>query len=472
MLANSEQMLRGQSVAWGGEIGGATPNVSDHRHQCTQPRRSLVGTKPAKGEMCLAPASGHLTAAPLGNVTSPRIVLYSHDTMGLGHMRRNLLIAQALSRAPLQATVLMIAGARRATAFALPPSVDTLCLPALHKDQDGQYASRRLNMSLQKLIALRASTIRVALEAFEPDVFIVDNVPRGAQQELDPALQYLRAHGSTYCVLGLRDVLDDPETVKREWHKAGNEAVIRDYYDAVWVYGDPAVYDTVNEYSFAPEIAAKTHYTGYFDQRTRLDLAAAQDMEAASSLELPPGRVMLCTLGGGQDGAQLAEAFAQTELPPDAVGVLLTGPSMPDAVQRRLHKRAALNPRLKVLEFFPEPTPLLRRADRVIAMGGYNTVNELLSFEKRALIVPRDRPRREQLIRAERLQKLGLIDMLHPEQATPGALSAWLARDLKPQPPVSDRIDLTGLTTLPHLLRGAFAGAAPATPASLAGFSA
>ncbi len=385
-----------------------------------------------------------------------RIALYSHDTMGLGHMRRNLLIAQALSRPPLQATVLMIAGARRATAFALPPSVDCLCLPALHKGLDGQYSSRRLNMSLEKLINLRANTIKVALEAFEPDVLIVDNVPRGVRRELDPTLEYLRARGRTHCVLGLRDVLDDPAVVRREWTEAANEGAIHEYYDSVWIYGDPAVYDMVNKYGFSADLAAKVHYTGYFDQRARLEFAAAEDIGPASDIKLPKGPIILCTLGGGQDGAQLAEAFAQTQFPTGATGVLLTGPSLPEDVQQRLHRRAARNPRLRVLEFFPEPTPLLRRAERVIAMGGYNTVNEIISFEKRALIVPRSRPRLEQQIRAERLRDLGLIDMLCADQVTPAALSAWLTRDMAPQPHLAGRINLMGLTKLPQLLKEVF----------------
>ena len=47
-------------------------------------------------------------------------------------------------------------------------------------------------------------------------------------------------------------------------------------------------------------------------------------------------------------------------------------------------------------------------------MGGYNTFCEILSFDKPALIVPRSVPRQEQLIRAERAVKLGLVSMLDP----------------------------------------------------------
>src|SRR5262249_17415227 len=127
--------------------------------------------------------------------------------------------------------------------------------------------------------------------------------------------------------------------------------------------------------------------------------------------------------GGGQDGDRLAEAFAESELPPDAYGIIVTGPFMSGQTRQRLLERAAANPRLRVLSFITEPTKLVDRAERVIAMGGYNTVCEVLSFQKRALIVPRVKPRREQIIRAERLMSLGLIDMLEVEHLNPRALS-------------------------------------------------
>lgn len=381
-----------------------------------------------------------------------RIALYSHDTMGLGHMRRNRLIAQTLANSPLPAVILMIAGAGEASVFELPPGVDCLTLPALRKGTDGEYRSRRLDVSLQELIALRAKTIRAVLEEFEPDALIVDNVPRGAVGELDPSLEYLRARGTTRCVLGLRDVLDDPAVVHREWRCRANENAIRDHYDAVWVYGDPAVYDLVREYRLALDVAEKVRYTGYLDHRQRLELTEAKSADPLAELELPPGQLALCLLGGGQDGSRLAEAFAQASLPPETNGVILTGPFMPPDMQQRLRRHAATQPRLRVIEFVPEPAHLVSRADRVIAMGGYNTTFEVLAFEKRALIVPRVHPRREQMIRAERLRDLGLLDVLHPNDLSPGALTEWLAHDARSFPPARSHIDLNGLVRLPGLL--------------------
>ena len=258
-------------------------------------------------------------------------------------------------------------------------------------------------------------------------------------------------------------MLGDADTVRREWREAGNDEAIRAYYDAVWVYGDPAVYDAVREYRFAPDVAAKVRYTGYLDQQARLDLAAGDEDGGGAyppdANLAEPGRLALCLVGGGQDGARLAEAFAGAELPAGWVGVIVTGPFMPAEVRGDLHRRAALRPELRVVEFHQEPALLVRRADRVVAMGGYNAVAEVLSFEKRALIVPRAYHRLEQIIRAERLRDLGLIDMLHPDEVSAGALSAWLARDDLDAPTgVRERIDLNGLTRLPHLLEDVLVG--------------
>lgn len=366
-------------------------------------------------------------------------------------MRRNLLIAQAIAGSALAPAVLLICEARQVSSFAIPAGVDCLTLPALRKDLHGQCEPRYLDVSLQKLTAMRAQAIRGMLEAFEPDVLIVDHLPHGALGELDPTLHFLRARGQTRCVLGLRDVLESPETVQREWRLAANDDAIRAYYDAVWIYGDPAVYDQVREYHFAADIAQKVRYTGYLDQRERASLAN-DSAQLLASLDLPPGRLALCLVGGGQDGAALAQAFAAASLPPNTNGLILAGPFMPAQAYQRLCGIVAGNPRLRLIDFLPEPTMLLRHADRVVAMGGYNTVAELLSFQKHALIVPRTHPRREQLIRAERLSDLRLLDLLPAEAVTPAALTDWLARDLGAAPPVHERINMRGLACLPGLL--------------------
>lgn len=409
-----------------------------------------------------SPDSSIFRRGGIGRGSTPsrarRIVLYSHDTMGLGHMRRNLAIARSLRATEPHPAILLIGGAHEMGALAIPEGVDCLTSPALGKRSDGRYQPRSLPVSLQQLVALRSNTITAAIQAFDPDVLIVDKVPLGVFNELEPSLRWLRARGQARCVLGLREVLDTPSTVLREWQAGGYDTAIRHFYDAVWVYGDSAVYDTCREYSFSREVVAMSSYTGYIAPKATITADEGAYTPLLDQLALQPGcRVALCCVGGGQDGQALANAFVQASLPDDMVAIIVTGPFMPEDVRRQQEQHAANNPRLRILRFVDEIAPLLQRADYVVAMGGYNTVCEVLAYEKQALIVPRVKPRREQLIRATRMHELGLIDMLHPDALSPMAIGAWLTEASSAPAAPRAHIDLNGLAQLPGLLDRLFA---------------
>ena len=384
-----------------------------------------------------------------------RILLYSHDTMGLGHVRRNLLIAQALSEADPEANILLVTGAREVGNFSIPLGADCLVLPSLYKEESGQYRARCLNVSLGNIISLRSRILAATIADFNPDVFIADNVAGGAQGELLAALEYLRSNTTTRCILGLRDICDSPEAVKRDWGHQGTADTLRRYYHEIWVYGDPEVYNPIAEYNFPPDLAATVRFTGYLDQRPRLtqgDRKTANGAQNHHKAVTQP--YILCTVGGGQDGTQLATAFVKCELPMGMGGVLLCGPHMDNAARQRLHQSAKDNHSLKVLDFVPEPAQLVKDAAAVICMGGYNSVCEALSHNKRTLIVPRVKPRKEQLIRAMRLKQLNIAELIGPDKLNANSLSAQLSKMLDlPPPNVHKQIDFSGLKKLPALLQ-------------------
>lgn len=390
-----------------------------------------------------------------------KIALYSHDTMGLGHIRRNLLIARALAESPLAAKVLLIAGIHEAGAFRIPKGVDCLTLPAYSKDQNGKYSPRSLFVETNALVNLRSQVIGTALTHFSPNLFIVDNVPRGALQELSPVLANLKFSDTTRTVLGLRDIIDHPEAVHRQWQEQENEAFIERFYEAVWIYGDPDVYDQTSAYSFSPSLRLKTTFTGYLDPMDRLQ-PGEEDVDPESvrwvELDVLQQDFTLCVIGGGQDGLAVASAFAKSQLPEGEYGIIVTGPFLPEEKKRQLRSQAKENPRLRVLEFLQEPMGLMQRAKRIIAMGGYNTVTEILSLGKPALIVPRNKPRLEQTIRAERLRALGVVDVICLEDLNPAGLSRWLHKD-RAFRPARNVIDLGGLEKIPALVSAMFRSA-------------
>lgn len=378
-----------------------------------------------------------------------RVVLYSHDTMGLGHIRRNLRLAQGFCESDLTIDVLLITGAREAGGFALPDNVDVVVLPAWHKSAEGSYRARNLDLSMDDLTQLRSQIVCATIKSFQPDLVIFDNVARGVNGELDQALRYIRDHGGMRCVLGLRDILDEPENVARDWRKQRSLEAIRRFYDAIWVYGDARVYDPRTEYKLPADIADMIEFTGYLDRRTRPPVNGAAESHGAG-LNKPFG---LCLVGGGQDGAALALAFASSKHPAGMDAVIVTGPHIDSASLAQLQELANERRHLKVLEFVPEPTKMLQDAEFVVCMGGYNTVCEVISFDKPALVVPRVVPRLEQFIRAERLENLGIIDLLHPHNLSADALSAWMT-SLPQRRLVSARevIDMNGMQRVAQFL--------------------
>ncbi|MGH9271797.1 MAG: glycosyltransferase family protein [Ilumatobacteraceae bacterium] len=371
-----------------------------------------------------------------------RIALYSHDTVGLGHLRRNLAIASVLVQDSVPTDVLLISGSRESISFAVPDGIDFLTLPALAK-RDGAYTPRTLAATLAEVVDLRSRIIAAALTSFEPDVLIVDKVARGVCGELDLAMRCLA--GRTRCVLGLRDVLDDVSTTRTEWLASGLSRVVAERYDAVWVYGDPTVFDLTVEYGWTARITERLTFTGYLAH-------GRPGSSTPADPATPQAPYVLCLVGGGQDGVALADAFTAERLPEGREGVVVTGPYM-DPVQRgRLVERAARRRDLTVYEFVEGCAGLIAGADAVVSMGGYNTVCELLAAGSRPLIVPRVKPRTEQLIRAKRLAARGLVDVLHPDRLTSAALAGWLGGSGRTVVATGTPVDLCGLARIPGLV--------------------
>ncbi len=357
-------------------------------------------------------------------------------------MRRNLLLAHELAKIDPRPHVLLISGATESMHFRKPPGVDVLTLPALTKIAPSQYGSRSLGLELSDLIALRSAAIRAAADRFTPDVLIVDNVPRGAERELDETLALLRERATVRIVLGLRDVLDDPIAIAREWRAARNEEAIEDYFDAVWVYGDPAVLDVCAEYEFAETTRSKLEYVGYLDRSIREGVDS--NASTASMVSGSPPYV-LCLVGGGEDGAELALAFSSLEPRTNLRRILVLGPFQPERVRRAIHRKARYARDLEVTDFAAETTDLIHGAACVVSMGGHNAVSEILSFGKRALIVPRIHPRREQWIRANRLARLGLLETCEPSELSPDHLQSWIEKASREGDRRIRGVDMNGL---------------------------
>ena len=82
---------------------------------------------------------------------------------------------------------------------------------------------------------------------------------------------------------------------------------------------------------------------------------------------------------------------------------------MPKQERQDVFKRAR-KLGLRTYHFYRQMEKIFGAADIVVSMGGYNTLCELLSLGTVSLIIPRETPRKEQLIRARILNNQHLVD--------------------------------------------------------------
>lgn len=374
-----------------------------------------------------------------------RVLMYSHDTFGLGHLRRCREIAHALVERFKGLQVLIVSGSSIAGAFDFRARVDFIKIPSVIKLYNGEYTSLAHHIDVGETLAMRRAIIQQTADLYRPNIFIVDKEPLGLRGELEQTLVMLKSRGTTL-VLGLREVLDAPELVRAEWQRTDALNRIEALYDAIWVYGGKNFWDPLTGLDVPCSVRARMTFTGHL----RRSLPRAP---ATKSLDLPD-EYILVTAGGGGDGCPLMRqvlAAREYDRSLDYPLVMILGPFMVAEERDEIRERARSLANVTVLDFESQIEAIMLRARAIVSMGGYNTFCEILSFDKRALLVPRCRPRREQLIRAARAAELGLVDMLDPNAADDPRLMARALRNLpgRLQPSAHGmRIDLNGLEAI------------------------
>ncbi|HVH82451.1 MAG TPA: hypothetical protein VM782_23855, partial [Stellaceae bacterium] len=343
-----------------------------------------------------------------------RVLIYSHDSFGLGHLRRCRAIAHSLVEADSAVSVLILSGSPIIGSFDFRSRVDFVRIPGVIKLRNGEYVSLSLHIDIEETLAMRSSIIHHTADIFDPDLLIVDKEPLGLRGEVRPTLDLLRDRG-TPLILGLRDVMDDPTALETEWERKNAVPALAEYYDELWVYGLPQICDPLQGIELPASVRRRMVYTGYL--RREAGTAGAANAEA---LGLADGDFLLVTPGGGGDGHEVVDhvlAAYEHDSGPLPPALIVYGPFMMPERQAAYEERAARLPKVRAITFDAHLEALMARARGVVAMGGYNTFCEILSFDKPALILPRIVPRLEQYIRAQRASELRLVTMLTEENA-------------------------------------------------------
>ena len=374
-----------------------------------------------------------------------RVSIYSQDSLGLGHLRRNIVIGAALLEATRDNPVLLLADSPVAPFFPVPERMDHVKLPSIRKVTAGHWEATRLPIGEREMIRFRRNLLCDALLNFRPDLLLVDHMPAGARGELLPALMALKEiHPESFIVLGLRDILDRQEVIQRVWENEGAYDALRLYYDRVLIYGSDKIFQTDQVYGL-PTLPRGTQYCGYVVKRGPVEPLA--EIYPASAPERTP--LVFVSAGGGDDGQVLMRTYV------DAVRLLGTrakfatlmavGVNAPLHLQAELQAQACGLP-IQIVSYVHHSRSHMAAADLVVCMAGYNTISEVLYLKKKALVVPRPGPSAEQRMRAVLLAQKNLIDVLDPADLSAEALAQRLLEDLErtDYPPADDVVPLDG----------------------------
>lgn len=385
-----------------------------------------------------------------GPAAARKILLYSHDTYGLGHLRRNLAIASHLLSVRPGRQVVLMSGSSVSDYFALPAGLTLVKLPPVIKVGAEQYrpADPRLNGRLVRRI--RSAVMADVARRLRPDVFLVDHSPAGMNGELLPVFEGLARHSpDTRIALGLRDIIDEPATVRETWTEQDIYGLLDNVYDELYVYGCEDVFDLGTAYGLPQSVRDRLRYCGYLD-KPPVSTSADVAVPALS------GPYLLATAGGGGDGTQVLAAAMHAASALRLPSLIVTGPLMSEPDQRELRQLGEQLPGATVLRFHPQLRAAMTQASVVVTMGGYNSLCEAVAADARTLVVPRVAPRREQAIRAELFARRGLVDVVLPgPDLTQRLTTAVAASVIKAAVPSS--LDLAGLERLGLALGGSTA---------------
>jgi predicted glycosyltransferase len=392
----------------------------------------------------------------MGRNSTYNIMMYSHDTYGLGHIRRTMAIAAHLLGPRIN--ILILTGSPIAGRFSFPEQIDFVRIPGMIKKTNDEYLPLSIKINARHALDIRKNIITATAKTFQPQLFIVDKEPLGLRKEVLPTLKWLqRSRPGTRAILGLRDIMDDAATVKQDWREKGVYEILQNLYAEIWVYGNREFYDPITEYDIAESISQKMYFTGYIPRKIP-GPEAVRNMRKELGVK-PDEKLVVVTTGGGGDGYAVMRTYVtmleSAAKPLLFKSVLITGPFMPKNKRRKIFKRAR-KLGVRGYHFYRQMEKIFAAADLVVCMGGYNSLCEILSQGTPSLVIPREAPRKEQLIRAQAFKHHNLVDYIPWGELTPQILQQKILSFLEAPETYLEAISqfrMTGIETMQQRLR-------------------
>jgi predicted glycosyltransferase len=341
-----------------------------------------------------------------------RTLLYCQHSLGIGHLVRTLLLAEALAEC---GPVAVLCGGPVPGSLAVDPRLVLIRLPPLSMNLDGTLDENAAGGAVEHVLAARAREAVGAVTAFAPDVVIVEMFPFGRKKfaaEIIAAIEAARVRGGVRVLSSVRDVLVTKRK-DQEWHDERAARWLNQYFDAVIVHSDPTLVRLEETFSAHAALRVPLRYTGYVARAAR----------AGRPSGTPAGCVVV-SAGGGRVGAALmraAGAAAPEIHAATGLRTVLLGGSLDSSPST-----SGVAPEcVEALPPVPDLRALLAESAVSVSQCGYNTATDVLGAGVPAVVVPFEAPREdEQLRRAEILARRGRVTLLRERELSPGALAA------------------------------------------------
>ncbi len=344
----------------------------------------------------------------------PTLLFYCQHILGIGHLIRSMEIVRGLLA---DFEICFVNGGRVVEDFPIPAGVEVVNLPAIATDTEFQ-ALRAIDpdQDLEAVFAARTSMLLDLVDRIQPDLLVIELFPFGRRRfstELIPCIEVAKARGAKV-VCSLRDIVVTKQDQTRHEDKICR--LMNQYFDLLLIHGDPTFQPLELSFSRVKDLHCPVFYTGYVVQESA-------DTEAELPLVDGDRPLILVSVGGGRFGHELlfctVEAAQYLEHLPHQI-LVFTGPFCPPEVFAALEAKAAQRPNVTLQRYTPNLLAHMHQADLSISMAGYNTTMNVLTSGVRAMVLPfTGNDDQEQTLRAERLEELGIVRVIRPDDLQP-----------------------------------------------------
>lgn len=375
-----------------------------------------------------------------------KILFYCQYLTGMGHLVRSTEIIRSLVK---DFQVCFINGGPTVPGFSIPSEVEIVTLPPLWIE------SGRLQVAdgFDDIEAVKEARRKALIELFDrvrPDCLITEFFPFGRHKlffELIPLLDHIKTVApSTKIACSVRDIIGRSDLDTEEETICN---LTSQYFDLILFHSDPQFQRLEESFSKVKELNCDVKYTGFVAQ-SATDPNFLSDPDIVNLNRKEP--TILASIGGGRIGANLlqnlieASSILVVRIPHHIQ--IFTGPFMPEEQLAKLQKIASGKCNVTLQRYTANLMAYMKKAELSISLTGYNTTMNILRTGVRSLVVPighysKDK---EQLVRTEKLERMGIVEVFDPEKLEPTYLAQRIidALDRKANTKQCHQFDLEG----------------------------